>query len=154
MKMMFNDVVFQTDGNMFFNRSPGILQSIHLHHTRQRQQSVVLDRSLGARQGHTGHGADTNQPRQPQAHQLRDSSLSIGNWIRQIGGRLTVPAVQEYLNVWDNVRDVQLADHNDRLVWRWTADGTYSSCSAHKALPTRHRTQYRSAKESGQHELL
>ena len=62
------------------------------------------------------------------------SALPNGNWIRQIGGRLTVPAVQEYLNVWDNVRDVQLADHNDRLVWRWTADGTYSSCSAYKAL--------------------
>ena len=54
------------------------------------------------------------------------SALPNDNWIRQIGGRLTVPAIAEYLNVWDQVRNVQLADPDDRLVWRWTTDGTYS----------------------------
>jgi len=91
---------------------------------------------LGARQGHTGHGgmAPTLISFVSRRHIRMEtvaSALPNGNWIKQISGGLTVPAIVEYLNVWDQVRNVQLADPDDRLVWRWTADGTRS---AYKAL--------------------
>jgi hypothetical protein len=45
-----------------------------------------------------------------------------------------VPAMHEYLDVWDLVSQVQLCDREDKLIWRWTPDGVYSSMSAYRAL--------------------
>ena len=61
-------------------------------------------------------------------------ALPNGNWIRQITGGLSVPAIAEYLNVWRAVRDVHLSDDADRLVWKWTPDGAFTVKLAYRAL--------------------
>jgi hypothetical protein len=45
-----------------------------------------------------------------------------------------VSVTHEHLKLWDRVMQVQLRDGKDRLVWRWTPDGKYSSKSAYRAL--------------------
>jgi hypothetical protein len=62
------------------------------------------------------------------------AGLQARAWVRQISQGVTVPAMREYLNVWDLVSQVQLGDSEDRLVWRWSPDGVYSSKSAYRAL--------------------
>lgn len=57
-----------------------------------------------------------------------------GSWITQIRGGVTVPATAEYLHIRDELRDVQLSEAADLLVWRWTVDGTYTSRSGYLAL--------------------
>lgn len=42
--------------------------------------------------------------------------------------------IVEYLKVWDLVQDTVLNDEEDRLVWRWSSDGTYSSRLAYWVL--------------------
>jgi hypothetical protein len=55
-------------------------------------------------------------------------------WVTQLSRGLTVPTIQEYLRIWDLLQDVQLNDEEDRLIWRWTVDGTYTSRFAYRAL--------------------
>lgn len=55
-------------------------------------------------------------------------------WVRHIAGGITAPAMQEYLDIWDRIRGVELSNAEDTLVWRWTADGKFSSRSAYRAL--------------------
>jgi hypothetical protein len=51
------------------------------------------------------------------------------------GGRgVTVPAIMEYLRLWDILSTITLGEGEDKLIWRWTADGAYSSKSAYRAL--------------------
>jgi hypothetical protein len=54
--------------------------------------------------------------------------------VRQITGGITVPAVVEYLRLRDLLSTVTLGTGEDKLIWRWTADGLYSSKSAYRAL--------------------
>lgn len=56
------------------------------------------------------------------------------HWVTQIMRGLSIPAIQEYLRIWDMLQLVQLNDSEDRLVWRWTADMIYTSWSAYRAL--------------------
>ena len=49
-------------------------------------------------------------------------------------GGITVPAIREYLRLWDILSAVTLREGEDKLIWRWTADGAYSSKSAYRAL--------------------
>jgi hypothetical protein len=62
------------------------------------------------------------------------SALPNGNWITQISGGLSIAEIQEYLRIWDFVQGIQLNEAPDTLIWRWTADGTYTSRSTYKAL--------------------
>jgi hypothetical protein len=55
-------------------------------------------------------------------------------WVRQITGGISVPATQQYQRLWDLVAMETLNGNADRLVWRWTQQGTYSSSSAYRAL--------------------
>jgi hypothetical protein len=55
-------------------------------------------------------------------------------WVRQITGGISVPAMAEYLHVWYAIREVVLTDTPDRLVWRWTMDGSFSVQLAYQAL--------------------
>jgi hypothetical protein len=39
----------------------------------------------------------------------------------------------ELIHLWSLIQDVQLAQREDEIVWRWTANGVYSSKSAYEA---------------------
>ena len=62
------------------------------------------------------------------------AGLENRSWVRQITGGITVPAVVEYLRLWDLLTTITLGTGEDKLIWRWTADGIYSSKSAYRAL--------------------
>ena len=42
----------------------------------------------------------------------------------------------DYLHLWATIDDFQLGDQPDRMVWRWTADGTYTAKSAYNIMHT------------------
>ena len=56
------------------------------------------------------------------------------HWVQTISGGITVPAAAEYLRVWHAIRDVELNNDPDLLVWRWSPDGSFSVRSAYQAL--------------------
>jgi hypothetical protein len=57
------------------------------------------------------------------------------SWTRQISGALTVQVLVQYVQVYRRRQTIQLIpDGEDRLEWRWSPDGSYSSCSASAAL--------------------
>jgi hypothetical protein len=60
--------------------------------------------------------------------------LQGGTWIRQISGGISVPATAQYVRLWNLVAQESLGANPDRLVWRWTEQGTYTSSSAYRAL--------------------
>ena len=43
-------------------------------------------------------------------------------WIQQIRGGLSVPAIADYLQVWNATQDAMLNDTPDQVVWRWASD--------------------------------
>jgi len=56
-------------------------------------------------------------------------------WARDISGALTVQVLLEYLRVWALTVDTQLTPEvADKICWRWSSDGTYSSASAYAAM--------------------
>ena len=73
-------------------------------------------------------------PRRVIKTQTVAEALTNGNWIQQITGGLSLPAIAEYLNIRNAIRDVQLGDAADQVLWRWTSDGKFSVQSACSAL--------------------
>ncbi|WVZ82473.1 hypothetical protein U9M48_029730 [Paspalum notatum var. saurae] len=60
-------------------------------------------------------------------------ALQEDQWVRDIVGAPTAAVIDEFLCLRELLHDVQLrADVPDRFVWRWTADGSYSSSSAYQ----------------------
>ena len=59
--------------------------------------------------------------------------LQNGNWIRSLRTRITTSVqIQEFVALWFRIQEVQLTpDVQDSIVWRWTADGNYSTRSAY-----------------------
>lgn len=54
-------------------------------------------------------------------------------WVRDITGARTV-LILEYLDLWELIRTVQLQpDLQDKVSWKWTANGSYSAASAYRA---------------------
>ena len=62
------------------------------------------------------------------------AAMESRSWIRQITGGITVPAIMEYLRLWDILSTITLGEGEDKLIWCWRADGAYSSKSAYRAL--------------------
>ena len=60
--------------------------------------------------------------------------LQNGNWIRSLRTQITTFVhIQEFIALWIKIQDVQLTlDMQDSIVWSWTADGKYSTCSAYR----------------------
>jgi hypothetical protein len=54
-------------------------------------------------------------------------------WARDIQGTLGVHEVGQYLLLWQSVQNIHLTDAPDQLLWKWTADGTYSASSCYQA---------------------
>lgn len=58
-------------------------------------------------------------------------------WIQDITGARTFPLIREFLQLWDIVQPINLTnDVPDKLIWRWTSSGTYSSASAYRMMFT------------------
>jgi hypothetical protein len=38
------------------------------------------------------------------------------SWIAQLRGGVTVPAIHEYLRIWDELWEIKLADEEDRMI--------------------------------------
>ncbi|WVZ83679.1 hypothetical protein U9M48_030804 [Paspalum notatum var. saurae] len=62
-------------------------------------------------------------------------ALNGGQWIKEIRGGLTVPAVVQYMRLWGFVQGIRLTPSTtDKLVWKWLSDGCFSVRSAYRLL--------------------
>ncbi|KAF8691212.1 hypothetical protein HU200_040332 [Digitaria exilis] len=62
-------------------------------------------------------------------------ALPQKTWISDIKGRLTVPALVQYIFLWHSLGRCQLrTGMEDVIQWRWTTTGTYSARSAYRAF--------------------
>lgn len=62
-------------------------------------------------------------------------ALHDRNWIRSITGGLSVQAIGEYITLWHQLDGLELQHEvDDKIIWRWSADGQYSAKSAYAAL--------------------
>jgi len=60
-------------------------------------------------------------------------AIQDNKWISHITPILTTAEIQEYVRLWEAVQQVQLdASREDIIIWRWTADGEYTSKSTYR----------------------
>ncbi|KAF8653130.1 hypothetical protein HU200_062574 [Digitaria exilis] len=59
--------------------------------------------------------------------------LTDGRWKRGLRHISTTTEINQYVELWGLVREVQLIDQPDQITWRFSACGTYSSSSAYLA---------------------
>jgi len=55
------------------------------------------------------------------------------NWVRGLWRMQTVAQMADFIKLWDSVQEVQLAEEPDKITWKWTAHGEYTSKSAYNA---------------------
>jgi hypothetical protein len=55
------------------------------------------------------------------------------NWTRGLWRMETVEEMADFVDLWDKVLEVHLTSEVDKIIWKWTADGMYSSKSAYVA---------------------
>jgi hypothetical protein len=61
--------------------------------------------------------------------------LHNNQWARDITGAPTIQVLCQYLRVWRILQDVVLDPVlQDRFIWRWSADGKYTTSSAYRAF--------------------
>jgi len=62
-------------------------------------------------------------------------ALRNRNWIRRITGGLSVQAICQYLMLWNPLDGLELqSEVDDKILWRWSADGQNSAKTAYAAL--------------------
>jgi hypothetical protein len=55
------------------------------------------------------------------------------NWIYTVHHISTAEELREYIKLWELLRNVSLNGlQKDSIIWKWTADGSYSTASAYK----------------------
>lgn len=59
------------------------------------------------------------------------TELQNSNWIRNLNNVNSSTLVQEFTLFFMALADVQLSDHKDEIIWKWTLDGKYSIASAY-----------------------
>ncbi|XP_015642420.1 uncharacterized protein [Oryza sativa Japonica Group] len=60
-------------------------------------------------------------------------ALRQHRWVRDIRGSLSAAALSEYLNLWDEIQEVQLQDDvDDSIRWRLTSNGTFCTASVYE----------------------
>jgi hypothetical protein len=59
--------------------------------------------------------------------------LHGNSWARDIQGVLGVHEIGQYLQLWHLVHATTLSNTPDRLLWKWTASGTYTASSCYLA---------------------
>ena len=52
-------------------------------------------------------------------------------WTRGLWLMSTATEIAEFIQLWDCVQEVQFSDSSDTIIWKWTANGMYSSKSAY-----------------------
>jgi hypothetical protein len=63
------------------------------------------------------------------------ATLNGMSWVWDIKGALTISVLMQYVLLYQRLQSVHLEPRTrDWLWWRWSADGTYSSCLAYVAL--------------------
>lgn len=56
-------------------------------------------------------------------------------WTRDVTGTFSDPAVQEMELLWNHVQAIEpQEDREDTFRWKWSADGSYTTRSAYRAL--------------------
>lgn len=55
-------------------------------------------------------------------------------WVCDITGALSANAITDYFRLWELLRNVQLSDVPDRLLWKWDTSSVYSASLAYRAL--------------------
>lgn len=59
------------------------------------------------------------------------TALTNGQWKRGLRRLSSTLEINQYVHLWDLLREVQLGDQPDDITWRFLANGTYSSSSAY-----------------------
>ena len=60
-------------------------------------------------------------------------ALQDNKWIEHINPVFSPTELHEYVLLWNDVQQVQLDEsREDSIVWRWTADGEYTTKSAYR----------------------
>lgn len=72
--------------------------------------------------------------RRIRATQTVRQALAQRQWVRSITGGPSAAAIAEYLELCEATENIQFNDQQDKLIWRWTTDGSYSTQSAYKML--------------------
>lgn len=76
-------------------------------------------------------------PRRIKATQTVQTGLQERSWARAISGGLTTVDVVEYLDLWATTDNFILNEQPDRMVWRWTPSGEYTTKSTYTKLHNR-----------------
>ncbi|GJM87700.1 hypothetical protein PR202_ga03679 [Eleusine coracana subsp. coracana] len=73
----------------------------------------------------------------PRIRKTRTMAEALNNevWLQDIrnGGGLSWHGIRGFLRLWDCIRNISLADQEDRHIWQLDDSGCYSSKSAYKA---------------------
>lgn len=62
------------------------------------------------------------------------SALTSQTWLQSIRGAPSVPAIAEFLDLWETLSRFQLSAAPDSFTWRLTAKGSYSSRDTYRAF--------------------
>jgi hypothetical protein len=56
-------------------------------------------------------------------------------WVHDITGSLSMPALAQYLTLWAKLQQIHLSSSvDDRFIWKWSARQCYSASLAYKAF--------------------
>lgn len=73
-------------------------------------------------------------PRRWRRRTVRDA-LQDNQWAWDAVAATTVPFMTQFLRIWTILENVQLRpDEEDKMIWRWTPNASYSSASAYRAF--------------------
>lgn len=61
-------------------------------------------------------------------------AMQDSRWVAVIRGAPSIPAIAEFFDVWDLVSGVRLQEMEDRITWKLSSAGVYTSKSAYQAF--------------------
>jgi hypothetical protein len=59
------------------------------------------------------------------------TEINNSNWIRNLNNINSASLIEEFILLFMALAEVQLSDHRDKIVWKWTSDGKYSVSSTY-----------------------
>ena len=72
-------------------------------------------------------------PKRRRASRTVAQGLQGNSWARDIHGVFGIHEIGQYLQLWQAIAGTTLSGDPDRLIWRWTATGSYSAKSGYLA---------------------
>jgi len=74
-------------------------------------------------------------PRRRASRRTVMDALIDENWVADTQGEISLEALQEYLELWDILAEVELQEGvSDKHIWRLSASGLYTAKSAYDTL--------------------